>query len=116
MKKIKSMTSTSGESDSSFDSIRSARIIKHCSIEGSVKQLAHKSKDLNFWLNSAAERYLYYDEALMHNIQPFITPRLAEVADKRLITVKNIGSITFSLNNRGKKVENTLSNVEYTPD
>ena len=52
----------------------------------------------------------------MHDIQPLTTPRLAEVADGRLITVKGIGSITFSLNIRGRKVENTLTNVEYAPD
>ena len=113
LKKIKSIISDSDESDSSFNSFRSARIIKQCSIENSARRLVNKSKDPNFWLNSAADRHLCYNRSLMHNIKPFIIFRLAEVANKRLITVEGIGSITFDLNIKGKRVENILTDVEY---
>ena len=116
MKKIKSMISDSDESDSFFNSLRSVRIIKHCSIESSVRRLIHKFKDFNFWLNSAADRHLCYDKTLMHDIKFFTTSKLAEVANERLIIVKNIEFITFSLNIRDKNMKNTLFNVEYASD
>lgn len=116
IKKVRSIASESDESDSS-NPLRSARITKQCSIEGSTRRLANKSKDPNFWMDSAADRHLCYDKALMHDIKPLTTiPRLAEVADGRLTTVKGIGSITFDLNIRGKRVENTITDVEYAPD
>ena len=116
MKKIKSMISNSDESDSFFNSLRSVRIIKHCSIENSVKRLTHKFKNFNFWLNNAANRHLCYDKTLMHDIKSFTTFKLTEIANKRLIIVKNIEFITFSLNIRDKKMKNTLFNVEYVFD
>ena len=116
VKKVRSIASGSDESDSSSNPLRSARITKQCSIEGSARRLANRSTDPNFWLDSAADRHLCYDKALMHDIRPLTTPRLAEVADGRLMTVEDIGSITFDLNIKGKKVENTITDVEYAPD
>ena len=110
------MISDSDESDSFFNSLRSVRIIKHCSIENSVRRLIHKLKNFNFWLNSAADRHLCYDKTLMHDIKSFTTSKLTEDANEKLIIVKNIGFITFNLNIRGKKMKNTLFNVEYAFD
>ena len=67
-------------------------------------------------MNSAADRHLCYDQVLMHDIQSLTTSKLAEVVDEKLITVKNIGFITFNLNIRGRKMKNTLINVEYVLD
>ena len=67
-------------------------------------------------MNSAADRHLCYDQILMHDIQSFTTFKLAEIADEKLIIVKNIGFITFSLNIRNRKMKNTLINVEYALD
>ena len=107
------MISNSNESNSFFNSLRSVRIIKHCSIENSVRRLIHKFKNFNFWLNNAADWHLCYDKILMHDIKFFIIFKLTEITDEKLIIVKNIKFITFSLNIRDKKMKNTLFNVEY---
>lgn len=67
-------------------------------------------------MNSAADRHLCYDKTLMHDIRPLTTPKLAEVADKRLMIVESIGFITFDLNIKGTKMENIITDVEYAPD
>lgn len=116
VKKVKSVASSSSESESSSGPLMKARITKQHPIEGSARRLIGRAKDPNFWLDNAADRHLCYDRSLMHDIMPLTTPRLAEVADGRLITVRGIGSITFCLNIQGRKVENTLNDVEYAPD
>ena len=52
----------------------------------------------------------------MHDIKFLTTSRLIEIANKKLIIVKNIEFITFSLNIQNKKMKNTLFNVEYAFD
>lgn len=116
IKKIKSVASDLDKSESSSNFIRSVRITKHYPNGGNVRRLINKPKDSNFWLNSAANRHLCYDRSLMHNLQPLISPKLAEVADDRLVTVKGIRSITFGLNIQGKLIKNTLIDVKYAPD
>ena len=49
----------------------------------------------------------------MHDIKLFTTSKLTEIANEKLIIVKNIEFITFSLNIQNKKMKNTLFNVEY---
>ena len=110
------MISNSDKSNLFFNSLRSIRIIKHCSIENNVRRLIHKFKNFNFWLNSAADWHLCYNKTLMHNIKFFITSKLTEIANEKLIIVKNTEFITFSLNIRDKKMKNTLFNVEYAFD
>ena len=67
-------------------------------------------------MNSAVYRLLCYDKILMHDIKLFITFKLIEIANEKLIIVKNIKFITFNLNIRDKKIKNTLFNVEYIFD
>ena len=116
IKKIKSIISNSNESDLFFNLFWLVRIIKHCSIENSIKRLIHKFKNFDFWLNSAADRYLCYDKTLMHDIKSSIILKLAEIANEKLIIVKSIGFITFNLNIQAKKIKNTLFSVEYAFD
>ena len=110
------MILNSNESHSSFNLLRSICIIKHCLIENSVRRLIYKFKNFNFWLNNAANWHLYYDKTLMHDIKLFTTSKLTEIANEKLIIVKNIEFITFNLNIQDKKVKNTLFNDKYAFD
>ena len=67
-------------------------------------------------MNNAADQHLCYKKTLMHDMKFFTTFRLAEVANEKLIIIKNIEFITFSLNIRNKKIKNTLFNFEYAFD
>ena len=49
----------------------------------------------------------------MHDIKFFTIFKLTEIANERLIIVKNIEFITFNLNIRNKKMKNILFNVKY---
>lgn len=46
----------------------------------------------------------------------FFIFRLVEIADKKLIIVKNIEFIIFCLNIQNRKMKNTFINVEYVFD
>ena len=52
----------------------------------------------------------------MYNIKFFTTFKLTEIANEKLIIVKNIEFITFNLNIRNQKLKNTLFNIKYAFD
>ena len=58
---------------------------------------------------------MYYEEDLFHDIRPLTAMKTAETATGD-IGAEGVGSIIFKLKINGKKIVNTLTDVEYVPD
>ena len=106
VKRLKSTSSNSSEESTWLGKARMTRSTK----------ATYTNKDPDFYLDSAADNHMSYNEQLFKDLKPLATVKTVEVANGELVAVKGIGSITFELNVHGKKICNTVTGVEFVPE